>query len=226
MHGTGCSGRVGGASRSEVEPTNQRGGFRLAPRGYTHPTFGGWLAACVVVFGMVGCGAPATDGTGGAEGVVTLGPRIMGGNAPTSGDQADNTSPPADGDGGAGNGTSDGSEPSDGDGGEAVDGSEGGTDDTTGDVADTSDTPDWADGFDACAAVDGRAFVAANASLSFVGGQFICTVSGEQTVGTFTCTGLQLNGTTIDGDPVSGSYDPIQDVVLWQGLIYRPPQPR
>ncbi|MCK4660555.1 MAG: hypothetical protein KAV82_13625 [Phycisphaerae bacterium] len=37
---------------------------------------------------------------------------------------------------------------------------------------------------------------------------------------------LQRSETTIDGDPVSGSYDPIQNMVLWQGLIYRPPQPR
>lgn len=171
----------------------------------------------VVLVMVVGCDSGTTTAnTGGVGGVVTLGPRPVGGGpsdggdtdyaAPDEGaqsnedDQPDTPTPDEGSDGGDGS-----DEVDDGDGGSDVD-----------------DGDDGFDGFDACGAVDGRSFFTPSASLSFVDATFIWTVGGEQSTGVFTCAGLDLTGRTPGGDVFTGRYDPLNDMVSWEGSIYRP----
>jgi hypothetical protein len=74
----------------------------------------------------------------------------------------------------------------------------------------------------ACAAISGRSFFTSTASLSFVAGQFIWTISGTQVEGVFDCVGLNVIGAATDGSAIQGSYDPLTDTLIWDGAVYRP----
>jgi hypothetical protein len=163
-----------------------------------------WMGAGLVVCLMAatalwvtgGCGAGASGG--GTDGTVIPGPHSIG-DGP-AGDQNDNS-------GGAGDNSND-----NGGGINANDNGAGSANDNGGGLG----------GMDACTAVNGRAFFTPSASLSFVDGTFIWTVSDLQVMGTFTCAGLDLAGSTTEGDTITGSYDPLLDVVVWGSAIYRP----
>ena len=183
----------------------------------------GLLAAglALVLCLAAGCGSVSND-AGGAGGVITLGPRPVGGGAPASDDPTDNGDVPANGDvntngvgpvdDGSGSDTSDAGDSAD-----DVSDAASGDNDHSGDFDDV----------DACAAVSGQTFfwpnsATRNGSLSFVEGTFIWTVGGVQAQGTFECAGLDITGYSNGGDVFTGRYEPVNGTVLWESSIYRP----
>lgn len=184
----------------------------------------GLLAAglALVLCLAAGCGSVSTD-TGGAGGVVTLGPRPVGGGAPGADDQADSSDTSADADEGPDGASPENGGPVGDDGGDDASDTGDSANDVSGDADGGNDDESGGfDDFDACAAVGGRSFFTGSNSLSFVEGTFIWTVGGVQAEGTFNCAGLDLTGHTLDGDVFAGRYDPPEDVVFWEGSFYRP----
>ena len=184
----------------------------------------GLLAAglALVLCLAAGCGSVSTD-TGGAGGVVTLGPRPIGGDAPGAGDQADSGDTSADADEDPdGTGPDDG-EPIGDDGGSDVPDADDSANDVSGDAdGDNNENSGPFDDFDACAAVSGRGFLSGSNSLSFPEGTFIWITPRSDNQGTFDCAGLELTGVASSGEVFTGSYDPLEDVVFWEGSVYRP----
>ena len=174
-----------------------------------------------------GCGSVSTD-AGGAGGVITLGPRPVGGDAPGTDDQADNGDVPADGDENTnGVGQDDAGPVGDGGGSDTSDAGDSADDVSDAASGDNDDHSGDFDDIDACAAVSGQAFFWPNSatrtgSLSFVEGTFIWTVGGVQAQGTFECAGLDITGFSNGGDVFTGGYHPVNGTVLWEGSIYRP----
>ena len=185
-----------------------------------------WLATCFALTWCItaGCGVPAS--TDGAGGVATLGPRPVNGDSSDAGDSADSPETSDVGDGIPQEVSSNGADSPAGDGdeddtGESGDGED---DDTEGGDGENEDGDDDANGINTCAAISGRPFFAPNASLSFVEGAFIWTFTEVQTIqytGIVECSGLDITGLTAGGDVFTGSYDPLNDTVFWEGLIYR-----
>ena len=184
-----------------------------------------WLATGVVLalFLAMGCnlGAPAdTDGVGG---VVPLGPPSVGGGGGGTADQIDDGEPPPD-DADAGDATDSQEDvgPAD-DGGGGDDTSPGDSSDVPGDESDDDvGVEDNPFSIDACDGVEGRPFFTPTGSLSFPDNVFIWTVDGVQTGGSYACSGLSLTGFGLEGEVFTGSYDPLEDVVIWEGAVYRP----
>jgi hypothetical protein len=184
---------------------------------------GALLGGLAVLLSLVaGCGTSATPASAAGGGVVTLGPRPVGGVE-------------ADGEDGSGEGAVDepgddgdagGDEITDSGNGGAGDGAEGDPgDEDAGDDGENDDA-----GIDACAVTTGRSFFAPNASLSFVrdalGDTFIWTVGGIQAMGIVECAGTEMTGLTADGQVFTGRYLRLDDAVVWEGLSYRPASPR
>ena len=159
-----------------------------------------------------GCGAPSEDASGGAGGVVPLGPSPIGDDDANDDDGGVNDNvgetPPNDNvasnenENLAGDGNSDGDQSND----NAGDGSTGGT--------------DFAN---ACEAVAGHTFVSGNLSISFTNTLFNWVTSDGLVTGAYTCNRFELLGIAPDEGQFVGDYDPATDTVAWQGIIYFPP---
>ncbi len=189
-----------------------------------------WLATCFALTWCItaGCGVPADSDDAG--GVATLGPRSVNNDSSEVDDSTDDPEtseaasdiPEQVNSNGADAPVDDGDED---DTGESGDGeNESGDGENESGDGENEDGDDDASGINTCAAISGRPFFAPNASLSFVDGAFIWTFTEVQTIqytGTVECSGLDITGLTAGGDVFAGSYDPLNDTVFWEGLIYR-----